>query len=702
MRKIFTLLLSLVLLPLVAWGTNIWDGTTEETGWYTNGPEADGAYHISTAAELAGLAKLVNGETEDFNGKTIKLTADIQLNNTEEWENWDENTTGLNEWTPIGRSAVGTYFQGSFDGQGHTISGIYINEEVDNQGLFGFVTGGTIQNVNVAKSYIRASRYVGGIVGYIEKSGTVLNCSNSGTVIGTSEANAIAGGIVGYNNCSTVSNCPNSGTVEVTGAGTGPGYPSVGGIVGYNYGDAIVSNCSNSGTVTGTGDNACIGGIVGYSNFICVVSNSSNTGKVSGSSEAVGGIVGSNTAFDSGSVTNSYYLDNTCDAGIGSNETEGAVPPEEEMEKSDDKYTSGEVAYLLQGEQTEQVWGQRIGTDDYPVQLSLLSAEDKANYKVYAATFIYTIPGAEGKTEIIKYGNSGMTITIPTVTTVEGYTFTWDKEVQTQFGTEDLEFTGTFTLNTYTLTLTQPEGGTITAKVEGEEATENVKYGATVTLEAEASADYVFTAWSVTANGTEITVTDNTFEMPASDVTVTATFTSTKEPEPEPEEPDTPVTPDYPDYYNIYVEECEGVTVETSTNVVREGNSMSFTIDIADGYTAENMVVKMKRSLFGYTEILEPNEEGKYEIRNIYTEIYITVEGVEKETPTGIEELQSTKVYAQDGSLYVQTSKQEQVQIISISGAVLKNETQIGLKRYDLPRGIYIVRVGEETYKVRN
>ena len=78
------------------------------------------------------------------------------------------------------------------------------------------------------------------------------------------------------------------------------------------------------------------------------------------------------------------------------------------------------------------------------------------------------------------------------------------------------------------------------------------------------------------------------------------------------------------------------------------------------------------------------------------------MEGVEKETPTGIEELQSTKVYAQDGSLYVQTPKQEEVRIISISGAVAKNETQIGLKRYDLPRGIYIVRVGEETYKVRN
>ena len=129
---------------------------------------------------------------------------------------------------------------------------------------------------------------------------------------------------------------------------------------------------------------------------------------------------------------------------------------------------------------------------------------------------------------------------------------------------------------------------------------------------------------------------------------------------------------------------------------------MSFTIEVAEGYTAEDMVVKVKRSLFGYTDIIEPNEEGKYEIRNIYTEIYITVEGVEKEIPTGIEELQSTKVYAQDGSLYVQTPKQEEVRIISINGAVIKNETQIGLKRYDLPCGIYIICIGEERVKVRN
>ena len=171
----------------------------------------------------------------------------------------------------------------------------------------------------------------------------------------------------------------------------------------------------------------------------------------------------------------------------------------------------------------------------------------------------------------------------------------------------------------------------------------------------------------------------------------------------EKEEPEPPVIPDYPDYYNIYVDECEGVTVETSTNVVREGNSMTFTVDVEEGYTGENMTVKVKRSLFGYSEIIKPNEKGIYEVKNIYTEIYITVDSVEEvEEPTGIGDVESTKVYAKDSSIYVQTPQLETVTIISISGEVRKQEELIGLQRYDLPRGIYIICIGEERIKVRN
>ena len=171
------------------------------------------------------------------------------------------------------------------------------------------------------------------------------------------------------------------------------------------------------------------------------------------------------------------------------------------------------------------------------------------------------------------------------------------------------------------------------------------------------------------------------------------------------EEPATPVIPDMPEYYNIVVDECEGVTVETSSTVVREGQSMTFTIDVAEGYTDEDMTVKVKRSLFGYIEVIEPNDEGIYEVKNIYTDIYITVDGVEEEeeeTPTGMEDVESAKVYTKDGSIYVETPQRVTVSIVSMTGAVVEQAEQIGQKRYDLPRGIYIIGIGEERYKVRN
>ena len=264
-----------------------------------------------------------------------------------------------------------------------------------------------------------------------------------------------------------------------------------------------------------------------------------------------------------------------------------------------------------------------------------------------------------------------------------------------------------FKKQSYTLTINQPEGGSISAKVGDTEVTSNsqeVEFEKTVTLTATASDGYEFSGWNITdGNGKEVEIENNAFTMPASNVTVSATFSKIPTPEPEPEEPEEPVIPDYPDYYNIYVEECEGVTVLTSTNVVREGNSMTFTVEVAEGYTAEDMVVKVKRSLFGYTDVIEPNEEGKYEVRNIYTEIYITIEGVtEEETPTGIEGVESTAVYTQEGAIYVRTPQRATVSIVSLTGAIVKKAEQTGTQRYDLPRGIYIVDVAGQRYKVRN
>ena len=168
--------------------------------------------------------------------------------------------------------------------------------------------------------------------------------------------------------------------------------------------------------------------------------------------------------------------------------------------------------------------------------------------------------------------------------------------------------------------------------------------------------------------------------------------------------------PDYrPDpisYYNIYVEDvCDGVEVTLSNNVVREGNSISAYVkkDTAN-YTFDNFKVYYKRSYYGgWEELKEGTQPGEYPIKNIWTHIYIKAEGAEvKEDPTGIESIEGVKVYTKDGSLYVQTPQREQVIIVSMSGAVVKNEEQVGLKQYHgLQPGIYIVRVGDRAYKLR-
>ena len=99
----------------------------------------------------------------------------------------------------------------------------------------------------------------------------------------------------------------------------------------------------------------------------------------------------------------------------------------------------------------------------------------------------------------------------------------------------------------------------------------------------------------------------------------------------------------------------------------------------------------------------EGTQPGEYPIKNIWTHIYIKAQGAEEkeDDPTGIESIEGVKVYTKDGSLYVQTPQREQVLVISMSGAVVKNEEQIGLKQYHgLQPGIYIVRVGDKAYKL--
>ena len=202
-------------------------------------------YNIGTAQELWDFATEVNGGNT-FSGITVNLTADIAL-----------DCDSDNQWIPIGtyiqNTTVECGFNGIFEGNGHSISGIYIDTEEDYQGLFGFNTG-IIRNVNVADSYINGIEDVGGIVGYNfgsdEYEGLIYNCNFSGTISagkienGTAKGSNKIGGIAGYNVKGTIEKCYNSGSITTVAGGQ-----AAGGIVGINS-HGTISECYNIGTIS--------------------------------------------------------------------------------------------------------------------------------------------------------------------------------------------------------------------------------------------------------------------------------------------------------------------------------------------------------------------------------------------------------------------------------------------------------------------
>ena len=252
----------------------------------------DSPYEISTATQLENFRDLVNGGEKSAHAK---LMNNIDLSSVCGPTLDDGSSVS---WTPIGN--YGHQYTGTFNGNGHTISGLYINNSTANdQGLFGRVNGGIVQNLSVSGS-VSGDWYVGGVVGY-NNGGTVTGCIFSGS--GSVSGNRYVGGVVGYNSSGTVTNCAFSGTV--TGI-------YVGGVVGENSGsNGSVEKCHNTGSVNGSVNS--VGGVVG--NNEASVENCTNTGSVKGSagSSNVGGVVGLNrgsveNCYNTGSVSGDWYV----------------------------------------------------------------------------------------------------------------------------------------------------------------------------------------------------------------------------------------------------------------------------------------------------------------------------------------------------------------------------------------------------------
>ena len=200
------------------WGTN--DGKSEAN-----------AFEISDSIGLNYLSNHVS-RGADFSGYYFKLNGNVTYSDTTDWNN---ASSYEHNFEPIGNYAAGICFAGTFDGQGHTISGIriYENDDFDtddNIGLFGYISGGTIKDVILSDARITARDNVGGIVGYMTGSSTVQNCNVSNTVAIHSavDGSDFHGGIVGNLFGGTVTNCTSAVTFTLAGSGS-----YYGGIVGY-------------------------------------------------------------------------------------------------------------------------------------------------------------------------------------------------------------------------------------------------------------------------------------------------------------------------------------------------------------------------------------------------------------------------------------------------------------------------------------
>ena len=262
--------------------------------------EDDGSYTVYNADGLMNIAELVNGGKSDIN---ITLDTDIDL-------------TGK-DWTPIGTDYDNSY-KGTFDGGGHTITGLTFTTNDEYAGLFGWLNrAGTVKNVVMEGVQITSNQIYGGSIGGVVGSswGTIENCSVSGNVSGT----VYVGGVVGVQIGGSITGCSSSATVK--------GTVDVGGVAGQTNSSATLTACYATGNVIieinpkkNIAGGSLVGMNAGSSLLACyatgnVTSTGSSTGKVH-----IGGFLGNNYT----TVTACYWKNNH-EQGIGYNK-ENIVP----------------------------------------------------------------------------------------------------------------------------------------------------------------------------------------------------------------------------------------------------------------------------------------------------------------------------------------------------------------------------------------
>ena len=327
-------------------------------------------YEVYNAEGLKNIAELVN---EQWNlGINITLTADIDL-------------SGI-DWTPIGIDYNHQY-TGTFNGGGHTITGLTVTGSNEYTGLFGRIgSGGKVMNVKLEGVQIESDNEtsaVGGVAGW--SYGNIENCSVSGSVSG-SGMNGVAGGVVGYQTGGSITGCSSSATVNAGGV--------AGGVVGLADGGATLTACYATGDVTlvSNGPNTyCAGGVVG-SNGASTLQACYAWGSVTGSGSGtvyVGGVTGTN---DVGTLTACYHAKGTVSGPDG---TTGGVAGRNYKYYNDPVITA---CYWGGNGQTQGIGYNQAGTTDGIKQVTdgnWSGAKDAMNTALSGTSWQYVL-GTDG------------------------------------------------------------------------------------------------------------------------------------------------------------------------------------------------------------------------------------------------------------------------------------------------------------------
>ena len=367
-------------------GHNFENGVCTRCGGIEMEREEDGTYLISSAAQLDDFSRIVN--EEDPSAKA-KLVNDIVYNDSLFGEDGSfdaENKDSFRYFTPIGTSSD---FKGTFDGNGHTIGGLYIysaeavaqnKPEASYLGLVAKGAGATVCDLTLQDSYICGYQYVGGICGSASENTKIENCR-----VLSSQINGVynIGGICGNALYATIRRCQNDSAVYAK-------VQAAGGILG-NVADkkVTVEYCLNTGTLSGED----AGGIVGKTDFDVTIRSCLSLGTLSATGY-VGNILGyyRNSAFVIENCAYLYESGNSVGGGVSSHgyTTDATAYTVSAM-------SSGKVAYSLNGDQSAIYWYQTIGTDKHPVL-------DSSHKTVYSYRGGYSNnPCSHSETEAVHY-----------------------------------------------------------------------------------------------------------------------------------------------------------------------------------------------------------------------------------------------------------------------------------------------------------